>query len=454
MWCGGAAVARPAGAGRVELLAADGSTIVVRRRRSRAAGRWRAPSRRAGTRSRCCTPTSPTRRARDAWRRAAAGELRRRRWPRGRARAGARSRGRGRRRRRRRGAAGGARRPRGTRATCSPSARARAGAPFTVVSPVPTVEAKPSSASRSTCTCAGRRSARAGHASLVVDRREQPPGAGLLTEPLADALRGADGLAVCVLNRRGRFRMLACDACHELLRWDRNADRPVVCPACGEARLRVVRAGVKRVRRGARRARSRASTWSTSTPTPGRSRRTSTSSSVPKRCCTGASLRRRRPTLVAYLDFDQELLAPRYRAVDAGPLARRARRAAARRPPALGDAARCCRRASRITTSCAPSRRGRPRLVIDARDRIGAARSAIRRSARSPSSPATTPRSPTSANALAALDALRSSALGPSDGRVLVQSGTWDELSAALHATLPAARAAGRLRVVVDPPRV
>ncbi|MGZ6839586.1 MAG: primosomal protein N' family DNA-binding protein, partial [Frankiaceae bacterium] len=52
----------------------------------------------------------------------------------------------------------------------------------------------------------------------VVDPRQEPPGTGLLTGPLAHALHQAvdrGGRAVCVLNRRGRARLLACVACNE-----------------------------------------------------------------------------------------------------------------------------------------------------------------------------------------------------------------------------------------------
>src|SRR4029077_12827810 len=72
--------------------------------------------------------------------------------------------------------------------------------------------------------------------------------AGLLTDALAGALRESAGVAVCVLNRRGRFRLLACVACNALLRWDRAAERPLICDECGGTRLRVLRAGVARVR--------------------------------------------------------------------------------------------------------------------------------------------------------------------------------------------------------------
>jgi primosomal protein N' len=56
--------------------------------------------------------------------------------------------------------------------------------------------------------------------------------------------------------------------------------------------------------------------------------------------------------------------------------------------------------------------------------------------------------------AAAELQSLAVRAYGPSDGRVLVHAGDWDALADALHRALPAARAGGRVRVAVDPPRV
>ena len=43
---------------------------------------------------------------------------------------------------------------------------------------------------------------------------------------------------------------------------------------------------------------------------------------------------------------------------------------------------------------------------------------------------------------------------GPSDGRALVHGPGWDALAAALARGLPAGRAIGRVRAVVDPPRI
>ncbi|MGZ6969720.1 MAG: primosomal protein N' family DNA-binding protein, partial [Acidimicrobiia bacterium] len=99
----------------------------------------------------------------------------------------------------------------------------------------------------------------------VVDPRQEPPGTGLLTGPLAHALHQAvdrGGRAVCLLNRRGRARLLACVACNELARCERcgafveeaepgtlrcarcGLERPVICLHCHATRLKGLRLGV------------------------------------------------------------------------------------------------------------------------------------------------------------------------------------------------------------------
>ncbi len=148
----------------------------------------------------------------------------------------------------------------------------RLGIPVELVTPVPTVDAlvvadevlRPS-----------RPDERAGWPLVdVVDRRTEPPGFGLLTASLGDALHravdatasGPGGRAVCVLNRKGRARLLACVACGELVRCevcsaavietdDRKlsclrcaATRPKVCLHCHATRMKAVRPGVARVR--------------------------------------------------------------------------------------------------------------------------------------------------------------------------------------------------------------
>jgi primosomal protein N' (replication factor Y) len=57
----------------------------------------------------------------------------------------------------------------------------------------------------------------------------------------------------------------------------------------------------------------------------------------------------------------------------------------------------------------------------------------------------------------AAVDALRTldvQVFGPTDGRALVHAPDWDALAGALARGLRAGRAIGRVRAVVDPPRV
>ena len=190
----------------------------------------------------------------------------------------------------------------------------------------------------------------------VVDPRDEPPGTGLLTGPLATALHHAvdrGGRAVCVLNRRGRARLLACAACNELARCERcgafveetddghAAVRPLrarapgdlpalprdpaegLCasgsPGCATTWPRSSRAcDVVEVDASTDRARRR----------PGLRRHRS--GAAP------AAARVRRCCLAAFLDFDQELLAPRYRAAEQALalLARAARRRRAARAAA------------------------------------------------------------------------------------------------------------------------
>jgi primosomal protein N' (replication factor Y) (superfamily II helicase) len=327
---------------------------------------------------------------------------------------------------------------------------ARAGATWTVVSAAPTVEAEARVDFNAVAPTPDVEAA-GWPRVVVVDRREQPPGARLLTATLADALRSADGLAVCVLNRRGRFRVLVCDVCHELLRLDKSDERPIVCPACGATRPRVIRAGVTRVREelaalvpGVHVVDVDATT---SELAPDADIVVGTEAVLHR-----ADIRRRRPALVAYLDLDQELLAPRYRAAaQALWLLVRGAQLLATRPRAESRLLVQTRMPDHEVVRAAAA--GRPQLVSDgeiARRRalgfppFGALAeltgddSALR----------------TAVDALGTLGMLDVRALGPSDGRVLVQAPDWDALADALHAATPAARAAGRLRTAVDPPRV
>jgi primosomal protein N' (replication factor Y) len=323
----------------------------------------------------------------------------------------------------------------------------RAGATWTVVSPAPTVEAEaevgfvPERPSPDVEVSGWPR-------AVVVDRREQPPGARLLTEPLAEALRASDGLAVCVLNRRGRFRLLACDACHELLRWDHNADRPLVCPACGAGRLRVVRAGVSRVREEIAAlipAKRVADVDAGRDDAPIEADIVVGTEAVLHR----ADVRRRRPTLVAYLDLDQELLAPRYRAASQALwLLVRGAQLLAARPRSETRLLMQTRLPDHEVVRAVAE--GRPAIVADGE-------SARRRALGYPPFGALAELSGDDdalRGVVTMLGALGVAASGPSAGRALVHASDGDVLAQALHEALPEGRTRSPIRTVVDPPRV
>jgi primosomal protein N' (replication factor Y) len=324
---------------------------------------------------------------------------------------------------------------------------ARAGAPWAVVSPAPSVEA---------LAIAGVTldaeppdvEARGWPRTLVVDRREEPPGAGLLNETLADTLRDAGGPVVCVLNRRGRLRVLACDSCHALLRWDRAADRPMVCDECGATRLRVLRSGVTRVREelAALFPRLRVLDVDADTEEVGDADILIGTEAVLHR----PEVRRRRPAVVAFLDFDQELLPPRYRAVaQAHWLATRGAQLLVGRPRDETRLVVQTRQPDHEVVRALVT--GHPALVADAELER-------RRALGFPPFGALAELSGDdaavneAAGALADFDAIQ--VLGPTDGHALVVAPGPDALADALVVAHAAARPIGRVRIAVDPPRV
>jgi primosomal protein N' (replication factor Y) len=117
---------------------------------------------------------------------------------------------------------------------------------------------------------------RAGWPTLErVDRRGADPRTGMFSEEfvrlaravLDDPAAPERGPLVCVYNRTGGARLLACSHCGELARCTRcgaaasrpreeevlrcprcGDSRPVVCAACGRLRMKTLRAGVSRLR--------------------------------------------------------------------------------------------------------------------------------------------------------------------------------------------------------------
>ena len=326
----------------------------------------------------------------------------------------------------------------------------RAGVPFAVCSPVPTVEALVAAGGEDRVEKPAPDVEKGGWPRVrVVDRREEPPGSGLLSEALSNALHHAGGLAVCVLNRRGRFRLLVCASCQHLLRWDRPDERPLVCPECGATKLRVLRSGVTRVREELEGLVPGARVVDVDTATaevPEADIVIGTEAALHR-----ASIRRRRPALVAYLDLDQELLAPRYRAAaQAHWLLTRGAQLLSGRP----------RRESLLLVQT----RIPDHVVVQALVRgdpapVAEAELDYRRTLAYPPFGALAELAGGDESLAATIAALRERAtgvqvFGPADGRALVHAADADALSAALAACLPLGRAIGRVRAVVDPPRV
>ncbi|MDQ1461635.1 MAG: hypothetical protein QOI08_3119 [Actinomycetota bacterium] len=330
----------------------------------------------------------------------------------------------------------------------------RGGVPFVVCSAVPTVEAIVAAGGPGAVDAPPPDVEAGGWPRVrVVDRREEPPGSGLLSEALATALHNAGGLAVCVLNRRGRFRLLACASCQHLLRWDKVGERPLVCPECGATKLRVLRSGVTRVREELEALVPTARVVDVDTAT----------AEVPEAdiligteaVLHRAAVRRRRPALVAYLDLDQELLAPRYRAAaQAHWLLTRGAQLLSARPRRETLLLLQTRIPDHVVVQSLV--RGDPALVADAEIEY-------RRTLGYPPFGALAELAGADDAVAATVDALRApdhltmgevQVFGPTDGRALVNAPDWEVLADALTRSLPVGRAVGRVRAVVDPPRV
>lgn len=205
---------------------------------------------------------------------------------------------------------------------------ARSGAPCALVSPCPTVVA---------LQWSGRRWMRperddeiAGWPSIdVIDRREEVPWArSLLSSELIQLVRRRDLRVICVHNVVGRAKLSACRSCHALLRCERcdaavaqaadstmtcrrcGLSRPPACQSCGSGAIATIRPGVSRLRDELEAAAQRPVVAVTA-ETPGEWVDVGADVLVG----TEAVLHRVRDAdVVAFVDFDAELLAPRYRA--------------------------------------------------------------------------------------------------------------------------------------------
>ena len=361
----------------------------------------------------------------------------------------------------------------------------RAGIPCVLVSPCPTLdvlEAGP-------LITPTRRSERGGWPALeIVDRRADDPRTGLFSARLVDLVRWGAAepgrRILCVINRTGRVRLLACAACGELARCDRceaavelvdpekdgdagetpgtetarlpflrcrrcGRERPVVCDQCGATRMKALRPGVSRVREEleALAGTPVAAVWG---PAPQGDVARSDAAVV---VGTEAVLHRTDAAdAVAFLDFDAELLASRLRAGE----------------EALALLARAARLVS-AASGTAPGGRSRGRVLVQTRlphhdvlaaaaaadpGRLAMAERAIRVALDLPPVSAMAMISGASADAYAeALGAAAPATVelrGPVDGVWSVRAPDHGVLCDLL-AAVP--RPPGRLRVAVDPVR-
>ncbi|MDZ7733462.1 MAG: hypothetical protein U5R31_10445 [Acidimicrobiia bacterium] len=310
------------------------------------------------------------------------------------------------------------------------------------------------------CLDPSRRAERSGWPVVdVIDRRDEEPGrTGCYSSHLVRLLRG-EGRVVCVLNRRGRSRLVAAarpagtwpaataatppwsktmrDGCR--VRAARRPDRPCA-PACWrDARLKNLRVGVGRAREE----------LEALVGEPVGEVTGAADAEVPAtRVLVGTEAvlhRVPRAAVVAFLDVDQELLAPRYRAAEqAFALLLRAARLLGPREAGGRLALQTRVPDHEVITAALHADPGRLAAAESARrSELGFPPfAAPRRRCRVPrrrrsSSPWEHP--------------LGVDVLGPSDGRWLLRATDHRTLCDALAAT---PRPGGRLRVAVDPPRV
>jgi primosomal protein N' (replication factor Y) len=331
----------------------------------------------------------------------------------------------------------------------------RAGVPCVWISSCPTVDLL----AAGTLVRLDPAAERAGWAPLeVIDRRLDDPRLGLYSERLVRELRTAQR-AVCVLNRTGRARLLACGSCGELTRCERcgaavrqqsggeaphplvcarcATTRPPVCAVCNSSRLRHLRVGVTRVREELEALVGR--------PVAEVTAATGELPAGPVLVGTEAVLHRVAATdVVAFLEFDQELGAARFRAGEEALalLARAARLVGGRRR----DGRVLVQTRSPDHAVLRAAVRADPSLLTDEE-------AELRRALGLPPALALASISGAGADELVAslprppgLEIL-----GPTDGRWILRAARPDELCDALART---PRPAGRVRIEVDPLRV
>ena len=285
----------------------------------------------------------------------------------------------------------------------------------------------------------------------LVDRtREEPWKRSLLTSPLIQHLRNPNQRVICVHNTKGRARLLACRTCKSLQRCEKcqaavmqddsgslvcrrcGTVRPVVCQHCGSGALSLIRPGVSRLREEIEAAAAR--------PVGVVTGESESLPDVDVLIGTEAVLHRAgKADVVAFLDLDGELLAPRYRAAEqAMALLSRAARLVGGRSGG-----------GRLLVQTFLPRHEVLQAVLHADpSRVAKVEMSRRELLDLPPFAALAAVSGSGATEFAAATGLEASSSGEV---VLLRAPTWDELGAAISAT-PRPKGS-RLRVEVDPAR-
>jgi primosomal protein N' (replication factor Y) len=318
-----------------------------------------------------------------------------------------------------------------------------------IVSPCPTLELL----AWGPVVAPSRTAERTGWAALeIVDRRRDDPHTGLYSPRLVGLIRDG-GQVVCVLNRKGRARLLACAACGSLARCEVcgaavgmagepgtlscarcGTTRPTVCLECGSTRLKMLRVGVSRIREELEALTGR--------PVGEVTAETGPLPTAGVLVGTEAVLHRAGPVDgVAFLDFDQELLAPRFRAAEEALalLARASRLVGGRR-----------RRGRVLVQTRVPQHEALVAALTADPGRLSVSEAGVRAALRLPPESAVALVSgevaPAFVSSLSGVEVM-----GPDRDRWLIKAADHEALSAALTAV---SRPTGRLRIEVDPLRL
>lgn len=206
----------------------------------------------------------------------------------------------------------------------------RAGVPHLLISPAPTLVAVETAAGPSGVVHPPFVRERGGWPLItVVDRTDEEPWKkSLVTSELIERIRDPERTVVCVSNITGRARLMACRSCQSLIRCEQcdaavgqssdlrldcvrcGASRPAVCQECGASHFANLRPGISRLREELEGAAARPVVEVSAADTE-------PVAAAGVYVGTEAVLYRvPQADVVAFLEFDSEMLAPRFRAAE------------------------------------------------------------------------------------------------------------------------------------------